>query len=45
VLAEKQLTEAAKASELRQRAEASTRSVLQSIASGLGYKNVSVVFE
>jgi hypothetical protein len=45
VLAETQLTEAAKASELRQRAEASTRSVLQSIASGLGYKNVSVVFE
>jgi Protein of unknown function (DUF4230) len=45
IRAEQQLTEAAQASELRQRAEASTRNVLQSIAQGLGYTNVVVTFE
>lgn len=43
-LAETQLTEAATASELKQRAEASTEQVLRSIATGLGYTSVTVTF-
>ncbi len=42
--AETQLTEAATASELQQRAEASTEQVLRSVATGLGYSNVTVTF-
>lgn len=42
--AETQLTEAATASELKQRAEASTEHVLRSIATGLGYTDVMVRF-
>jgi Protein of unknown function (DUF4230) len=45
VRAETQMKEAAQASDLKARAEASTERVLQSIGNGLGYPNVTVEFQ